>query len=210
MSITREIIVELGFGQHPDALILGLDAAHHALPPPVFADPLGYRRARTIETVERNRDVLVKLRAMVRRAVADAVDHFLWNTVGILFRLHEQRRNRADEDRLCHAPLAMPGDIARHLAAAGRVADVHGVLEIERFRPARRRRRRKCPCRAHSPSASSARGHDDHEQSRGNRVPGKTSSGRPSHPHSAASHDGKTVADRCPNPCSKSAFHPLP
>ena len=88
-------------------------------------------RAGPIEPVERHRDVLVELRAMVRRAVANAVDDFLRHAVGILFRLHEQRRNRADEHRLFHAALAVPRDIARDFAAAGRVADVDRVLEIE-------------------------------------------------------------------------------
>ena len=52
---------------------------------------------------------------------------------GLRVGLHEGRRNRADEDRLGDRALAVPRDIARHLAAAGRMADMDGILEIERL-----------------------------------------------------------------------------
>ena len=45
--------------------------------------------------------------------------------------LHHERRHRTDEDRLGHPVLAVAGDVAHHLAPAGRVADVHGVVEVE-------------------------------------------------------------------------------
>ena len=102
-----EIVVELGFGEDLDALIVGCDRAHHSLPPPVLANPLRNDRAGTIESVERYRDVLVKLRSMVCRSVANFVHDLLWHAVGVLVRLHERRRNRADEHRLCDPALAV-------------------------------------------------------------------------------------------------------
>ena len=41
------------------------------------------------------------------------------------------RRHRADQDRLGDAAFAVPPDIVRDLAAAGGMADVDGVPQIE-------------------------------------------------------------------------------
>jgi hypothetical protein len=38
-----------------------------------------------------------------------------------------------DEHGLGHALGAVAADVARHFAAAGRVADQHGVLQVQRF-----------------------------------------------------------------------------
>jgi hypothetical protein len=46
-------------------------------------------------------------------------------------RLDHQRRNRADERCLRHAIRAMPRDVADYFAAAGRVTDMHGILEVQ-------------------------------------------------------------------------------
>jgi hypothetical protein len=114
----RQIIVKLGLGQNPDALILCLDASHHSLSPPILSDSFGYRRARPIEPVERHRDVFVKLGTMVCGSVANTIDNLLWNAIGVLICLHEQWGNRADQDSLFNATLAMPSDISRYFAAA--------------------------------------------------------------------------------------------
>ena len=66
-------------------------------------------------------------------AGADAVEHLDRQAAGIGGRLQHQRRHRADQHGLRHALRAVAADVARHLAAAGRVADVDGVLQIERF-----------------------------------------------------------------------------
>jgi hypothetical protein len=47
-----EIVVELGFRENLDAVILGLDATHHALPPPVLPNSLGNNGARTVDAVD--------------------------------------------------------------------------------------------------------------------------------------------------------------
>src|SRR5206468_12963881 len=57
--------------------------------------------------------------------------HFFGNTAGILLRLHHQRRHRADQRSLRHPAFAMSSQIMRHLAAAGGMTNVHGVLQIK-------------------------------------------------------------------------------
>jgi hypothetical protein len=63
-----EIVVELGFGEGLDTVILGLDATHHPLLPPVLSNSLGDDPSGTVEAVERHRDVFVGLGTMARRA----------------------------------------------------------------------------------------------------------------------------------------------
>ena len=52
---------------------------------------------------------------------------------GIGCRLQHQRRDGADQHGLGHALRAVAADVAGDFAAAGRVADVDGVLQVERF-----------------------------------------------------------------------------
>ena len=52
---------------------------------------------------------------------------------GLAARLQHQRRHRADQHRLGDALRAVAADVARDFAAAGRVADVDRVLQIERL-----------------------------------------------------------------------------
>src|SRR5579862_2605506 len=70
-----EIVIELGFGEDLDALIVGRGGSHHPLPPPVLPNPLRNNRTRTIESVEWHGDVLIKLRPVVRRSRANLVDY---------------------------------------------------------------------------------------------------------------------------------------
>ena len=60
------------------------------------------------------------------------VEHLDRQAARVGGRLQHQRRHGADEHGLGHAGGAVAADVARDLAAAGRVADVHGVAEIER------------------------------------------------------------------------------
>src|SRR5271168_649053 len=101
--------------------------AHHALTPPILPDALGNVRAGTIEAVERNGNVLVELGAVVCGAVAKTVDNLPRDAVGILFRLNEEWRNRADEDSFCHAAFAVLRDITSDLATACRMPDVDSI-----------------------------------------------------------------------------------
>ena len=59
------------------------------------------------------------------------VEHLLGQSLRIGCRLHHQGGYRANDSRLGYAALAMPRYIVHDLAAAGRMADVNGVLQIE-------------------------------------------------------------------------------
>jgi hypothetical protein len=63
---------------------------------------------------------------------AEAVEHLDRQAARIGRRLHHDRRHGADQHQLGDAaPLAVAGDVARRLAAAGGVADVDGVAQVE-------------------------------------------------------------------------------
>ncbi len=67
-----------------------------------------------------------------------SVKDFLGEAARIGRCLHHQRRHRADDGRLRHPALAVPSQVVHHLAAAGGVADVNGVLQIEVRRQSRK------------------------------------------------------------------------
>ena len=71
------------------------------------------------------------------RLAPGILEYFLGKAARIGRRLHHQRRHRADQGRLRHPAFAVPGQIVRHLAAAGGMADVNGVLQIEMRRQRR-------------------------------------------------------------------------
>ena len=85
-----------------------------------------------VEAVERpGGDVAVELGAVEGGAFTEAVEHLDRQAAGVGVGLQHQRRHRADQHRLGHPAGAVPGDVAGDLAAAGRVADVHGVAQVE-------------------------------------------------------------------------------
>ena len=95
--------------------------------------------ARPVEAIERSlRQVAIELRAIGRELRLKSVEHFLGKAARIGRRLHHQRRHRADERRLRHPALAVACQIVRHLAAAGGMADVNGVLQVEMRRQGRK------------------------------------------------------------------------
>src|ERR1700677_267027 len=132
--VQLQVFREIGFGKGLDAIVVGLDPAHHALPPPVVAYGLGDFGAGSVESVERHGEVLEKLGPMVRCAVADPIEYFDGNAAWIFLRLDHDGWYGADQYRLGHATLAMACDITGDFATAGGMTDVDGILEIERFR----------------------------------------------------------------------------
>src|ERR1017187_9423855 len=113
-----------------------LRAAHHALAPPVLDNRLGGFHARSIEAIERaRRDVAIELGAIGGELRLKTVENLLGKAARIGRRLHHQRRHSADNRSLRHAALSMPCQIVHYLAAAGRMADMYGVLQIESERP---------------------------------------------------------------------------
>jgi hypothetical protein len=76
-------------------------------------------------------EVLEELRAIGLHAGAELVEDLDRQAAGIAGRLEHQGRNRADQNRLRHAPGAVASDVARDLTAAGGMADMDRVVQIE-------------------------------------------------------------------------------
>ena len=84
-----------------------------------------------VVAVERQAEVVPELRAVGLNAGAELIERPRAACRRIGRRLQHQRRHGADQHCLRHALGAVAADIAGDLAAAGRVADVDGVLEVE-------------------------------------------------------------------------------
>src|SRR5215213_2696828 len=65
-----EILCVVDLGEFTDAVILTLDAAHHALKPEGFAQAFVDRRAISIKAIERNGEILEELRAVAAGVLA--------------------------------------------------------------------------------------------------------------------------------------------
>jgi len=59
-----------------NAVVVGLNAAEHALQPPMFANAFGDFRARTVKAVEGHGEVFVELRAISGEAGAELIEGF--------------------------------------------------------------------------------------------------------------------------------------
>src|SRR5262249_26630551 len=104
------------------------------LAPPVQYDRLRGLSAGPVEAVERaGRKIDVELRPIVGELLAQAIEYLDRQTTGIGSGLQHDRRDGADQHQLRYPTLwlTVPGDIARGLPAAGRMAYVHGIHEIE-------------------------------------------------------------------------------
>src|ERR1035437_2869292 len=116
-----------------------LRAAHHALAPPVMDGCFGGFHARPIESIEgARRYVEIELRANGRELRLKIVENLLGKATRIGRRLHHPRRHGADQCSLRHTALSMPSQVARYLAASGRMAAVYGVLQIKMRRQCRK------------------------------------------------------------------------
>ena len=127
-----EVFGEIGLREGDDAVVVRLGAAHHALAPPVRDDRLRGFCPRPVVAIEGPlRQSAIELRAVGRELRLQIVKYCFGKAVRIGHRPHHQRRHRADQGRLRHPIFAVPSQIVRHLAAAGGVADVNGVFQIE-------------------------------------------------------------------------------
>jgi hypothetical protein len=114
-----------------DAEIACRHAGHHALKPERLAHALGNLRARSVVAIEGHGQVLEKLGAVIQHTLADAIEHIDRQTTGICRRLQHQRWNGADQNRLRYSFCAVATDVTGNFAAAGGVADVDHVAEVE-------------------------------------------------------------------------------
>jgi hypothetical protein len=70
-----QVLGEVGLGERDDPVVMGLRAAHHALPPPVLDDRLRRRGGRAVEPVERaRRQIAVEVRPVGRDLDLEAVE----------------------------------------------------------------------------------------------------------------------------------------
>src|SRR5213593_4376131 len=118
--------------ESPDAIVLRFRTAHHGLPPPVLDNGLGHLRARPVVAVEgAAREFPIELRAVGGELLPETVKYLDRQAARIGWRLHHDRRHGADEHQLGDTALAVARDIVRRFAAAGRMANVDGVAQIE-------------------------------------------------------------------------------
>jgi hypothetical protein len=128
-----EVLGEVGLREGLDAEVGRREAGHHALEPERLADALGDLRARAVVAVERQAQFLPELRPIGEHGGPELVEGLDRRAAGVGRRLEHEWRDRADEHGLGHAGGAVPADVARDLAAAGGMADVDRVLEVERL-----------------------------------------------------------------------------
>src|SRR5271168_295234 len=113
---------------------MGLGAAHHTLAPPILDNSLRNLRTRPIEAIERTRrHIEIELCPVGGQRLAEAVKYFDRGSAGITIGLEHKRWNSADQNGFGDATLGLTilRNITRHFAAAGRMADMDGVLEVE-------------------------------------------------------------------------------
>ena len=127
-----QIFSEVGLREGNDAVVMRLCASHHALPPPVPDHSRSGLGARTVESEEGAGGYLVvEPRAVRGDPRLKAVENLLRQSARIGGRLHHERRHRRDDGRLRRAALPVTGEVVHHLAAAGRMSDMHRSLDIE-------------------------------------------------------------------------------
>src|SRR3984893_70072 len=127
-----QVLGEIGLRESDDAVVMRLRAAHHALAPPIPNDRFQGFHPWSVEAIEgSSRQIVIELGSVGRELGLQIIEHFFRKTAGIFLCLHYQRWHRADQRRLRYPAFAMPSQIMRHFAAAGRMANVHGVLQIK-------------------------------------------------------------------------------
>jgi hypothetical protein len=128
-----EILGEISLREGLDALVRVLEAGLHAPEPELIQYALGDLGPRPIGTVELCRQVLVELRAVLRKATPHVVEDLDREPLRIGGGFQHKRRHGGDEDRFGDPLLSVAPDVADDLAAAGGVAHEYGILEIERL-----------------------------------------------------------------------------
>src|SRR6266849_8105502 len=107
-----EVRGEIGLGEGHDAVVVRLDASHHALAPPVLNDAFRGFRARPVKTVEgTRRQVAIELRPVGSDLYLKSVEYFLRQTAWIGGRFDHDGWHCADEHCLGHATLAVARNI---------------------------------------------------------------------------------------------------
>src|SRR6266850_3147899 len=128
-----EILGEISFRECFDTVVLRLDPAHHALPPPVIPYTLRDLCSRPVVTIEGKCKVLVILGSVLTCAFTNLVENFDRKSAGILVGLDHDWWDRANQHCLRDSSFAVSSHIARHLSAARRMTDVNRITKVELF-----------------------------------------------------------------------------
>ena len=96
-----------------------------------MAEAVGDPGSGAVITVEGGTEVSEELGAIGLNLGAESVEDFHRQARGVLVRLQHDGRHRTDEHGACDSAFAVLGDVAGDLAAAGGMAYVNRVREIE-------------------------------------------------------------------------------
>src|SRR6516164_6209509 len=111
-----QILSEVGFREHLDAVVMRLRPAHHALAPPIRNDTFQRFCTRSVKAVEgTGRKVAIKLGTVGGQGVAKTVEHLDRQPAWIACRLHHDRRYCGHQHRFGDSAPAVPRDVARDL-----------------------------------------------------------------------------------------------
>ncbi len=113
-----------------------LRAANHPLSPPVLDGALRNFSPVTVKAVERSRcHVEIELRPVCCQRLAEPIEHFNRRPARIVRRFHHQWRYGADQHGFRHANLRLSvlRHVSRYLSAAGRVTDMHHIVQVQMF-----------------------------------------------------------------------------
>ena len=86
-----------------------------------------------VVTIKGKREILVILRAVFSRAFANLIENLEWSAAWILVRLDHDWWDGADQYCFSDSSLPVSSDITRDFSAAGGMADVNGVTQVELF-----------------------------------------------------------------------------
>ena len=132
-----EVSGEVGFREGLDAVEGAFEAGLHPLQPERIPNALRHVRARPIEAVERQTEILEELRSVGENAGPDRIEHFERQSARIGSRLQHEGRNRTDQDCLGDPLRTVASDVACDFTAAGRVPDMDGVAKVQCFNEGR-------------------------------------------------------------------------
>ncbi|MNY07871.1 hypothetical protein D3C86_1406940 [compost metagenome] len=128
-----QIFIEIGFRKRLDALIMSNNSARHSLPPPVSLDTFFYICTFPVISVERNRQIDIKLLSIVQCLVSDTIKNGHRNTIWIAITLHHNWWNRTDQNCFFSSTFSIFINITNYFAPTCRMPDVNNIFQVKKF-----------------------------------------------------------------------------